>query len=225
MKAFTLVETLTAMLIITTVILGPLTVAMNAATYARQTKDIMIATYLAQESTELIHHLQDSLYIKCLSDSTGATCPPDTYADETYKEPNVLAWEMLKKDLDVNPSSTVSCFASAGVGCNYDFIGITGNENNSTVSYPVKYLPTDISCNNLKLLTVERLYVCSGANNSSTGTETSFSRTVKVEIIDTPTGADANYNDGLRVTSTVTFRRSNGYIRTVKLVDFLHPHT
>lgn len=213
-KAFTLVETLAATLIISVIILGPLTVAINASTYARQTKNIMIATYLAQESVELIHHLQDSLYLKCISDVTGVSCPAtDSNNDGVYDEPSELAWRMLKTDL----TSGVSCFAAAG--CAYDFINITENDNNP----PVKYLPTDALCSTLSL-TSDNLYVCSGSHGGVGSTATSFTRKVNIERIDIPTGGDADYVDGLRVTVIVTFIRANGYTRSVKLVDFLRAH-
>ncbi|MEI6810586.1 MAG: type II secretion system protein [Candidatus Nomurabacteria bacterium] len=213
-KAFTLVETLTAMFIISTIVLGPLTVAMNAAAYARQTKDVMIATYLAQESTELIHHLQDTLYLKCVGDVSGVSCPAsDPNGDGVFDEPGESSWLLLKNYL----TSGNSCFSSDG--CAYDFIDMTIDGNTA----PTKYSLNSGLCNTLSL-TSNYLYVCSGAHGGIGDTNTSFSRIVKVDNIDVPTGGDSAYNDGLRVTATVSFRRSNGYIRTVKLVDFLHAH-
>ena len=64
-RGFTLIETLVSVFIITTVVLGPLTVSSNASAYARQTKDTMTAVYLAQEAIELLHHQQDSIYLDC----------------------------------------------------------------------------------------------------------------------------------------------------------------
>ena len=213
-RAFTLVETLVSTFIISVVILGPLTVAINASTYSRQTKDIMVSTYLAQEAIELLRHQQDSLYLKCAGDtSINAVCPPITISTGDYEVPKESAWRLFKSYL----SSGVSCFAAAG--CAYDFIDMTSNENVA----PTKYLPTNASCSTL-FITASYLYVCSGAHGSG-GTATSFARTVFIESISTFDSSDLYdiaYNDDLRVTVSVTFRRQNGYTRTVTLVDFLH---
>jgi type II secretory pathway pseudopilin PulG len=72
-KGFTLIETLVSTFVITMVILGPLTVASNASSYARITKDTLTATYLAQEAIELLRHQQDSIYIRCVQE-TGTFC-------------------------------------------------------------------------------------------------------------------------------------------------------
>lgn len=213
-RAFTLVETLVSTFIISVVILGPLTVAINASTYSRQTKDIMVATYLAQEAVELLHHQQDSLYLKCAGDtSVNVVCPPITISTGDYEVPKESAWRLFKNYL----TSGVSCFAVAG--CSYDFIDMTSNED----AAPTKYLPSNASCSTL-FITASYLYVCSGAHGSG-GTATSFARTVFVESISTFDSSDLYdiaYNDDLRVTVSVSFRRQNGYTRTVKLVDFLH---
>lgn len=212
LRAFTLVETLVSIFIISLVILGPLTVALNASTYARQTKDIMVATYLAQESAELLHHLEDSVYLKCVDDSslTNTLCQPQADSNGIYEIPKQTAWRVFKGYL----SSGVSCFGVSG--CSYDFIDMTTNENVA----PTKYLPSDVSCSTLSI-TPDYLYVCSGVRGAG-GVSTSFSRSVYVESIPTFSGNDAAYNDDLRATVTVSFRRQNGYIRSVKLVDFLH---
>ncbi len=211
-RAFTLVETLVATMIISLVILGPLTVAINASTYARQTKDIMTATYLAQEATELLRHLQDSIYLKCVSDTSIANtvCLPQVDSNGIYEIPRQTAWRVFKSFL----SSGVSCFDLTG--CSYDFISVTSNENVA----PTKYLPSSNLCSTLSIMNNYN-YVCSGANGSG-GTVTSFSRSVFVETISTFSGNDSTYNDDLRVSVAVTFKKQNGYNRTVKLVDFLH---
>lgn len=222
-KAFTLVETLVSTFIISMVILGPLTVAMNASNYARQTKDVMIATYLAEESTELLHHLQDSIYLKCVGDtSVNTTCPASTSVNGIYSDPNQLAWVIFKDYI----KSGVSCFITDNPnGCAYDFIDMTTNENLA----PTKYLPDSTLCNTLYLttdsiITDRHLYVCSGVHGTG-GVPTFFTRKVQVESINTvPSGSDTIYNDDLRVTVTITFRRQNGYTRSIKLVDFFHAH-
>lgn len=213
MRGFTLVETLVSTMIITVVILGPLTVASNASTYARITKDTLIATYLAQEAIELLRHQQDSVYIRCIQASTSACVPT---GNET---PQQTAWRMFKSRLGLNAQGA-SCFSTDNaVGCSYDFIDMTSDVN----SNPTKYVSSQSSCNTLSLQSSTKLYVCSGARGSGSGyTVTNFSRSVSVTSVATFSGADSSYNDDLRVTVTVTFKRPNGYLHQIQVVDFLH---
>ncbi len=213
MKGFTLVETLVSTMIITLVILGPLTVASNASSYARLTKDTLIATYLAQESIELLRHQQDSVYIRCIQ-ATTASCA--TINNETPQE---AAWRTFKARLGSNAQGA-SCYDTDNAdGCSYDFIDFTSNEDYS----PTKYVSNTSSCNSLSLQTSTKLYVCTGAHGSGGGyTVTGFTRSVIITSIPTISGGDATYNDDLRVTVTITFKKANGYTQQVKVVDFLH---
>lgn len=211
-RAFTLVETLVSIMIISLIILGPLTVAINASTYARQTKDIMVGTYLAQEATELLHHLQDSVYLKCVADSSSSNtvCQAQADGNGIYEIPRETSWRVFKNYL----TDGVSCFGASG--CSYDFINMTADEDTT----PTKYLPSDNLCNSLSI-TSDFLYVCTGAHGAG-GTPTSFTRSVFLESVPTYSGNDAVYNDDIRITVYVSFRRQNGYTRTIKLTDFLH---
>ncbi len=213
-KAFTLVETLVATMIITMVILGPLTVATNASSYARVTKDTLTATYLAQEAVELLHHQQDSVYIRCVQEA-GSVCT--LIGSES---PSQAAWRIFRNRL--NASSSLSCFSNENaLGCSYDYIDMTTNED----ATPSKYRSDLASCNKLSIQTSTGLYVCTGAHGSGAGyTPTYFNRSVSITSIPTfGSGTnEQNYNDDLRVTATVTFTRTNGYQRQVKVVDFLH---
>jgi type II secretory pathway pseudopilin PulG len=213
-KGFTIIETLVATFIITMVILGPLTVATNASSYAQRTKDTMIATYLAQEALELLRHQQDSIFIRCTS-SASTACTP-IQSGGVYELPKQAAWRIFRERLDVNTGGP-SCFAS--VGCAYDVIDMTTNED----GYQTKYLPTGTECSKLAL-TPSKLYVCSGVSSHIGGTSinTFFSRKVTITAVDTFTETGTKYNDDFRVTATVTITRPNGLIRQVKVVDFLH---
>lgn len=210
LRAFTLVETLVSIFIITTVIVGPLSVAMSASSYARQTKDVMAATYLAQEASELLHHMQDSIYLKCVNDiSSNSVCVPIDYLGSgVYETPGETAWRVFKSQL-VNG---YSCFSAAG--CTYDFLALTTNENVT----PTKYVPGDGNCDTLALNS-DAVYACA-TSGASTGT--TFNRLIKLELVPTFSAADGGYNDDIRATITVSFRQPNGYAKTVKLVDFLH---
>lgn len=212
-RGFTLVETLVSTMIITMVVLGPLTVASNASAYARLTKDTLIATYLAQEAIELLRHQQDSVYIRCIQSTSVACTPINT---ETAAQ---VAWRVFSARLDSNTQGA-SCYESNNpTGCAYDFIDMTANEDSS----PTKYTSNQLDCKTLSLQNTTNVYVCTGARGSGAGyTLTNFSRIVSITSIPTFSGADQNYNNDLRVTVTVTFKRQNGYLHQVKIVDFLH---
>lgn len=212
-RGFTLVETLVSTMIITLVILGPLTVASNASIYARITKDSLVATYLAQEAIELLHHQQDSVYIRCIQSSTSS-CPV-----VNNESPQQAAWRIFRDRLKSNAQGA-SCYSDDNAfGCSYDFIDMTTNEDFS----PTKYATNEASCNSLSIEQATSLYVCTGVRGSGAGyTTTTFSRSVSIVSLPTFTGADQDYNDDLRVTVTVTFKRPNGYSYQIKVVDFLH---
>jgi prepilin-type N-terminal cleavage/methylation domain-containing protein len=211
-RGFTLIETLVSVFIITVVVLGPLTVAVNASSYAKQTKDTMIATYLAQEAIELLRHQQDSVYVRCLQESTDNYC--ELRDDESPKE---AAWRIFRDRLGYS-SSGASCYlVDNPQGCAYDFIDMSTNQDLA----PAKYSSVGNDCSSLSV-TPGGVYVCTGVNGSPGDTLTSFNRSVSVVSLPTFTGPDQDYNDDLRVTVTITFIRSNGYTRHIKVVDFLH---
>ncbi len=212
-RGFTLVETLTATFVISMVVLGPLTVAIHASSYARETKNLMTATYLAQEALELLHQQQDSIYLRCVS-ADNVNCPlTDPDGNGTYELPKEAAWRIFRSRL----SAGVDCFAASG--CSYDVIDMTTNQD----ANPTKYLPTSTSCKYLSI-TSANLYVCSGVSAHITGTpvQTTFSRKVQISALDTFVEGSTKYNDDFRVTVTVSFVRANGYVRQIQVVDFLH---
>lgn len=211
-KGFTLVETIVSSMIITFAVLGPLSIISEASSQAKMTKDKLIATYLAQEAIELLKFQQDSIYLKCLSD-TSTSCP---LVGNEYNTD--AAWRILKARIGANAQG-VSCFlVDNPAGCSYDFIDMTTNVDIS----PTKFASNQIQCNILAIEDASGMYVCARRISGTGYTRTTFSRTVSVESIPTFGGADAAYNDDLRITVTVTFRRLNGYTAQVKVVDFLH---
>lgn len=213
-RGFTLIETLVSAFVISMVVLGPLTLASNVAAYARTTKDTLTATYLAQESIELLRHQQDSVYIRCVQES-GTFCT--TTGTETYSQ---AAWRIFRDRL--NNTSGVSCFASENAsGCAYDAIHMTTNEE----SVPTKYAGSSSLCGTLAVETSSNLYVCSTAHGSGAGyTPTTFSRIVSITSIPTigEGTSEQNYHDDLRVTVTVSWRTIHGYQKQIEVIDFLH---
>lgn len=211
-RGFTLIEALISTFVITSVVLGPLTVALDASAHARLTKDTITGTYLAQEGVELLRGQQDSVYMRCIQD-TGLFCTLNN--GET---PSDAAWRIFRQRLGYNIEG-VSCFLTDNPrGCSFDYIDMTGDQSVD----PEKYASSGSSCNTLSL-GPDFMYVCTGARVSGSGySYRKFSRSVSIESIQTFLGPDANYNDDLRVTSTVTFRRPSGFNREIKFTDFLH---
>lgn len=208
-RAFTLIETLVSIMIISTVILGPLTVAMEASAYARETKDTIIATYLAQEALELLHHQQDSLFLRCLGEtSTGCAI----IAGET---PSQAAWRVFQSRMGANAQGSSCYVTDDAAGCAYDFIDMTANED----SNPSKSSSSSNSCSRLSV-SPSHLYVCTGTHGAGYR-ETQFSRSVSITTIPT---FDATLNNDLRVTVTISLKRATGYTRQIKIVDFFHAH-
>lgn len=210
-RGFTLVETLVSVFILTVIIIGPLTVASSASAYARLTKDTMIAAYLAQEAIELLRHHQDSIYIRCADQETSSCLPVNG------ERPNETAWRIFKERLGGNVQGASCLVSDNPSGCAYDFIDMTADED----SHPPKYASTDPSCNTLSFDPASYVYVCTGVHGAGFR-QTNFSRKVQITSVPSFSGADQEYNDDLRVTVTITFKRINGYTHQVKVVDFLH---
>jgi prepilin-type N-terminal cleavage/methylation domain-containing protein len=224
-RAFTLLEVLMALAVVTLVILGPLIMSVNAASQARQTQDIMISTYLAEEALELLHHQYASIYIQCINHEGMCTDAVATLDGETESE---KAWRLFKERLADNSSvNGISCFDE----CAYDFLDMI-NATLTTVSF---YPTTGSRCPSLTLVSaigtdaeVKNFYVCSGIAShlvdGFTSAQSKYSRKIKIESLPTYESAPVleQYHDDLLVTATVSFRRTNGTLRSIKVSDFIH---
>ena len=224
-RAFTLLEVLMALVIVTLVILGPLIMSINSAAQARQTQDVMISTYLAEEALELLHHQYASIYIQCINHEGMCTDAVATLDGETQPE---KAWRLFKERLDdVSTLNGVSCFDE----CSYDFFDMM-NATSSTVTF---YPTTGTMCPSLSLVSaigadtnIKYFYACSGVSShlsdGFSSTKSKYSRKIKAESFPTfeATPMLEQYHDDLLITATVSFRRSNGILRSIKVSDFLH---
>jgi type II secretory pathway pseudopilin PulG len=213
---FTLVEALVSAFIITSVVLGPLTVALDASANARLTKETITAAYLAQEGIELLRMVQDTVYLRC---TLGQSLCPISGVQTTSD----AAWGTFKGYLGFTAHSVAaSCYRSDGSGCTYDMISMTENLGNTTNISPTTYNTLATQCQMLAL-SPGGVYVCVGVHGNIPGTQPGkYMRKVLVDSITTTGGGDAAYNDDLRVTSSVTFVRPIGTTKTVTIVDFLH---
>lgn len=211
-KGFTLVEALISAFVVSSVVLGPLTVAINASSHARLTKDIIIATYLAQEPVELLRQQQDSIYTRCIQD-TGTFCML-----QNNETPSDAGWRLFRARLGSVNGGT-SCYTIDNPnGCAFDFIDMTEDLDLE----PSKYIANSSSCNQLSL-GPDYTFVCTGVHGTGPGyVKSKYTRVVQISSLQTFSGPDADYNDDLRVTSKVSFRRPSGFMRDIIITDFLH---
>lgn len=246
-RAFTLLEVLASLSIVTLVILGPLTSSINSSAYSKQSKDLMVSLYLAEESLELLRHQYDTLYIACANDKDA--CEESVFPTVAGETSGGKAWRLFKTRLnDSSVLGTVSCFDTDG--CSYDFLDMM---EASSVTPPKKYDPTSTECPSLSMVQsapygelygidtgVRNYYVCSSIDQTDINdrlkdnhfnvSKTTYTRSIFVESKPTfteanPPSSPANlglYQDDLVVTSTVSFRRSNGLVRSITVTDFFH---
>ncbi len=65
--AFTLVETLVAITVLVTAVVAPLTISASSLFQARHSRDQIVATYLAQESIEMVRYIRDRNLMRSLA--------------------------------------------------------------------------------------------------------------------------------------------------------------
>ncbi len=240
-QGFTLLETLASIAIIALVIVGPLSVLSRSSSYARQTKDVIVATYLAEESIELLQNQYDSLYIYCKKSpgaNTGLCLPRGT--ESTTGQ---TSWRLLKERLG-SPSTMPSCFGdeSGGSGCSFDTLDMTGDISTTP---PARYAAGGEECPFLvkvkKYTTggnqevsyshenTRSSYVCSGVTSHVVSgvvdATKPFTRNVVIDQLPTfETGSRYDqYSDDLRITSEVKFRGVNGRTQTLRVIRFMSP--
>ena len=210
-KSFTLVETMVALSIIMIAILGPVSVAVSASSYARDTKNNFTATYLAQEAVELLRHKRDGYFLKCTNDTISGVCNPQ--AGETI--PKETAWRLFKTDPTLN-----NCFNPKT--CAYDVQSFLGGVD----AYKYQISPNDCDTlyrdDNNNGNPTNFMYFCKV--NGTGFTSTNFTRSVQLEDV-YPNVASVytkKYEDDIRVTVDVTYPRNNGVIKKVEVIDFIH---
>jgi len=105
-RAFTLVETLVAVAIITIAIAGPMVTASKAALAANLSKDQLIASYLAQEGIEYVRMLRDQTYL-----TASQTYDPDSSGPSLSE----IAWDDFVRGTEL--TSITNCRGSV---CTFD---------------------------------------------------------------------------------------------------------
>lgn len=227
-KGLTLLETLVSISIITFVVLGPLSFFVNSSSYAKYTRENMIAVNLAEEGVELLQNHYDSLLVLCLKNPSDPTCAPTTWESDNSLTPFHIAWRVFKDRLHakgVNPS----CFENENSsGCSFDFYDMT----HSIEEVPVRYRGDVEDCSYLKGVastTFAFMYVCKGKTVSGTpDTSVAYKRVVTLTHHPSPyftsvDGVTYDYDDDIFIVSRVTYKATNGRTNAVEVRRFIHP--
>ncbi len=192
----------------------------TSSSYARQTKDALVATYLAEEMAELIQNQYDSLYVLCSKQPGIEPCV--SVVDETSGQ---IAWRVFKERFSTI-STLTSCFLDQNPdGCSFDYIDMQTDIDTN----PPRYDATANSCSQVISTRQAGLvtYVCMGLPTHINGGVTGlfYKRSVYLEHL--PTFESSPFNeqdyDDIRVTAEVSYRAVNGSVRTVKIVRYIHP--
>ncbi len=106
-QAFTIVETLVAITVLMIAIAGPLVVASKGLNSALFAKDQMIASYLAQESMEIIKNIKDNNLNSTWLSPFSPTC-----IKSSGSVPTACDVELLQNSLQ--PTISTSCVGNLG---------------------------------------------------------------------------------------------------------------
>src|SRR3989344_4014155 len=85
-KAFTLLETLVAVTLLTVAIAGPFAVAERSFVAAAGARDQLIASYLAQEGVEYVRAMRDSTYLAAVRDGKSDLTFTAFYTDFLFED-------------------------------------------------------------------------------------------------------------------------------------------
>lgn len=173
-QAFTLIETMVAISMLVTTIVAPLTIAANSLFQSRYARDQVIATYLAQESVEMIRYVRDKNLMQITSAPQGSNYD---WLDGIWQSSSdgkwiYLDWTSVRNNpayyLCSNPEKPKSC-----PYLNYD--GIYTNVDTGTPTKFKRAVKITKSTDNTDEIKIEsRVYWQTGGNNLKFVTVTAF---------------------------------------------------
>lgn len=143
-RAFTLVETLIAITILMIAIAGPLVIATKGLTSANYSKNQMIASYLAQESMEVIKNVRDNNVYQYRNNQIGLETNWLNTIDGGSGTPCVSSANMCDAS-GINSSSILDCPNPPGCAVYYSEATGYNTQNSSdtqTQFYRHYYLET-----------------------------------------------------------------------------------
>ncbi|MHB1163407.1 MAG: type IV pilus modification PilV family protein [Minisyncoccota bacterium] len=204
--AFTLIETMIAITILTLAVSGPLFIASRTILAANVSRDQLTASYLAQEGVEYVRAMRDDEYLAAYQ-----ICQQNPNCGINVTN---VAWNnFLTGSMPSNPGAVTQCRSTA---CTLDPLGYPAAR---PMGYGTTYALNGFSG------PVSPLYLAGGIftqQNSSGATLTPFRRTVQVETVTgAPTDSLGNPAD-VRIVSTVSWD-SHGTPYQVTVTDHLTP--
>ena len=139
LRGFTLIETLVAVLLLATTIVGPLTIASKGLTTALISKDQITAFYLAQDGVEQVRFLRDSACLTAAISPCDATVWLSSLTVCTSTDGSATCY---LDSLSNSPPSATTC---GGIACpvmRYDPTNHTYNYDGSVGISSGQYLRT-----------------------------------------------------------------------------------
>ncbi|MSR70449.1 prepilin-type N-terminal cleavage/methylation domain-containing protein [Candidatus Kaiserbacteria bacterium] len=144
-QGFTLIETLIAVLILTTAITGPLTIASKGLTATLIAKDQISAFYLAQDAVEYVRFLRDSACLAAGAPVGG--CAAEVWLSSLTACTSAGGGTACYFDsLAQNPATPATCAGDCPV-MRYDTASHAFNYNGSATPTPQKFTRT-VTINN-----------------------------------------------------------------------------
>lgn len=159
-KAFTLVETLVAVSIVTLAVTGPLVTASRTIVAAEIANDQITASYLAQEGIEYVRAMRDDAYLKSYRDTPNPALVSSN------------AWNWF-----ITGNESFSVLSCLNATCTLDTTENMGTTQDASTPYSI----TPCSGN-----TCTQLYMTSVgtySQNSTGNTPTGFTRTIEVNTV------------------------------------------
>lgn len=200
-RGITLIESIVSVAILALAITGPLTLAAQSIRAAREARNELTATLLAEEALEVIHSIRDNKS----GDDVNTGCPGATCRDNWL-------------DLGANDIWTECRQDAGGRGCVIDLSSSSGgapwpNNTIRTCSATCTTLPDDTR---MYIQNTTRLYAQSRSGMpAARWSPTHFYRWVEVTSLGDPT--PANPYRQIRVIANVRWRSSFGTMRTITI--------
>ena len=188
-RGFTLVESLMAILILTTAIIAPLSLAMQTLRYSKIATEKIEATYMAEEAIEMIYNVKKSAEVYC-SDPASPSAICTNYFTDYFLDQNNLSENVI--------DTKCFGFASGGIKryCNFDISNII-------------YDPLD-KITKLKYVNSEFVYLIKNDSglSSATNAKNNFKRSVNISLADNNSVGPLSNSNSILVTSIVCTREA-----------------
>ncbi len=230
--AFTLVETLVSVAILTIAISGPLSVALFASAHAKDTKNKMIATWLAEEAIEIVRNKRDTFFIACTSGQSSCTFGsvitglPENVGEASWK--GFKLSNIRQKDTG-SGLYLFDCYNA----CAYDAEGGPFNSDDGECD---RLITNDFfqkghqnAISGTHQIAKDGMYLCNVYANTTDDVgggdrDSDFTRFLSMQVLSplSSVSYDKNYKETIRIRSYVNYKTPSGDTKTVMVEDFLN---